>query len=98
MVLCSGCVLSSRAHGNAGMWVIFSPLVTPAPAQEAEPAPASMSVVHPEELDAGADQEAAPDMEGCQPSAVVPPPAAPPNEALELRPACATSPGLAEAS
>ena len=82
-VLGSGCVLTLGAHGNVDTWVIFSPLTTPAPAQEAEPAPASTSVVQPEEPDAGADQEAVPDLEGCPPPAVTPPLSATPSAALE---------------
>ena len=74
--------------------VIFSPLATPTPAQEAELTPASTPVVYPEELHAGADQEAAPDLKGRPPPVVIPPPAAPPAAALELALACAASPDL----
>nr|KAF6433837.1 hypothetical protein HJG59_008889 [Molossus molossus] len=35
-VLGYGCVLSLGPHGNADMWVIFSPLATPAQVQEAD--------------------------------------------------------------
>lgn len=79
------CVLCLGAHGNAGTWVILSPLTTPAPAQEAEPA-----VIHPREPDAG------PDPEGCPVPEAVPPPAAAPAAAVEPGPAWAASPDLAE--
>lgn len=53
----------------------FSPLSTPVGAQEAKPAPASIAVLHLEELGIGSDQDAAPDQEGCSSPAVMPPPA-----------------------
>nr|KAF6433850.1 hypothetical protein HJG59_008902 [Molossus molossus] len=75
------------ARGNAGTRVISSPLTTPAPAQEAEPA-----VVRPREPDAGTDPE------GCPVPEALPPPAAAPAEAPEPGPAWAASSDPAEAT
>nr|KAF6433810.1 hypothetical protein HJG59_008872 [Molossus molossus] len=77
----SGCVCLWGAHGNAGTWVIFPPLPTPAAAQEAEAAPPLPPVVHLEGPDA--------ELEAC------PPPAAAAAAALEPA-AWAASPDLAE--
>ena len=84
-------------HGNTGMWVMFSSLETSALAQEAKPGPASNLSHIPRSSMQGADQEAAPDLEGCLPPVVVPPAATAPAAAVEPGLACAASPDLTEA-
>lgn len=76
-------VMSLGTHGNAGPWVIFSPLATPAPVQKAGAALAPAPVVHPKEPDAPPG--------GCLPPVVMPPPAAAPTAAQELGLACTAS-------
>ena len=100
----SGCVLSGgggggagREHGNAGMWMIFSPLTTSVGTQEAEQAADSAPVQQLEELATGSDQDDTSGQESSPSPGVVPPQVAAPAAAVLLGSGCAASADMTEA-
>lgn len=93
----SGCFFPVGSHGKAGTWVTFSPLPTPTPAQQAEPAPYSTPFLDREAADAEAMEEVTAELEGCLSSEAEATPAALPTEALGAEEACVESRDLTEA-